>query len=226
MPIHRNGVTVPEAVRQILTKNYPLYQCLKMKLTNFHSVAEHIQPQVQETTGRKTTINTLVVAIKRFSDTLEAAKAQDPVKAFENSRITLSSGITDVTIKARRPDFPRIIRELTELGGEFSEFPNIFPLATCIKVILPVDEYEAVRPKLRHLNIVSTHPDAAKLTIYLPPNSERVPGIASYITELLYRNGVNIVDAFLGYEDIIVIVDGLVGHVAYDILRREIHANS
>src|SRR6267378_1777560 len=78
----KKNMTVPEAVRQILTKNYPIYQCLKMKLTNFHSVAELIQPHVQQLTGRKPTINTLVVAIKRFSDTLEELKSLDPVRAL------------------------------------------------------------------------------------------------------------------------------------------------
>src|SRR5438093_5500679 len=85
----QKNITVPEAVRQILTRNYPIYQCLKMKLTNFHSVAELIQPHVQQLTGRKPTINTLVVAIKRFSDTLEELKSLDRVRALENTRISL-----------------------------------------------------------------------------------------------------------------------------------------
>ena len=48
------------------------------------------------------------------------------------------------------------------------------------------------------------------------------PGIASYITELLFRNGVNILDAFLGYGDIIMVVDDKDGPLAYDVLQREI----
>jgi len=47
----------------------------------------------------------------------------------------------------------------------------------------------------------------AKLTLNLSPHAEMTPGIASYITELLFRNGVNILDAFLGYGDIIMVVD-------------------
>ncbi len=41
-----------------------------MKLINFHSLTERIQALVQGATGRKASVNTLVVAIKRFSDTL------------------------------------------------------------------------------------------------------------------------------------------------------------
>jgi hypothetical protein len=52
------------------------------------------------------------------------------------------------------------------------------------------------------------------------------PGIASYITELLFRNGVNILDAFLGYGDIIMVVDDKDGPLAYDVLQREIHGSN
>ncbi len=220
-----SATTVPEAVREILTRNYPVYQCLKMKLVNFHSVAEQIKSQVEELTGRKTTINTLVVAIKRFSDTLEPQNEPNAVKTLENARVSLSSGITDVTIKARRPEFPRILKELSDLGGELSEFPNIFPLVTSIKMILPGEEYDVIKEKLGHLETVSTQPNVAKLSVLLSPKAEKTPGIASYITELFYRNGINIVDAFLGHGDIIMVVDGNDGHVAYEVLQKEIHSS-
>ena len=215
---------MPEAVRQILTKNYPIYQCLKMRLTNFHSVAQRIQPEVQQRTGRKTTINTLVVAIKRFSDTLEQANTPETVKALENLRISLTGGIADLTIKVRKADLPTLLRELSEIGAELSEFPHIFPLADTIKMILPSHDYDSIRSKLRHLNIVDVQTDVAKLFLYLPLNAWNTPGIASYITELLYRNGINIIDSFLGHGDIIIVVKESDGHVAYDVLRRETKA--
>ena len=52
------------------------------------------------------------------------------------------------------------------------------------------------------------------------------PGIASYVTELLFRNGVNILDAFLGYGDIIMVVDYKDGPLAYDVLQREIQGSN
>jgi len=216
----QKNMTVPEAVRQILTKNYPIYQCLKMKLTNFHSIADLIQPHVQQLTGRKPTINTLVVAIKRFSDTLEEMKSLDPVRALENTRISLSNGIADVTVRAPRAEFPKILNELSEISVTLGEFPHIFPLANSIKIILPSEDYELIKKKLRHLNIVTVQPNVAKLSLYLPTNAWDTPGIASYITELLYRNGVNIIDAFLGHGDIIIVVNEPDGHIAYDALRQ------
>jgi len=214
-------VTVPKAVRQIVTRNYAIYQCLKMKLINYHSLAERIQHQVQEITGRKASINTLVVAIKRFCDGLAEIKTPEPFRALENARISLSSGMVDVNIRAHKSQFPEILRELSDVGGELSEFPHIFPLATSIKIILPREDYNRIRTKLRKLDLVEKL-NSCKLTLYLSPKAKMSPGIASYITELLYRNGINIVDAFLGYGDIVMVVEGRDGPLAYDVLQREI----
>jgi hypothetical protein len=226
LTIHRNSISVPEAVREILTRNYPVYQCLKMKLMNFHSLAEYIQPQVQQLSGKDASVNTLVVAIKRFSDTLTNTKNPDPSKVLKDARISLSSGIVDVTIRAPRTQFPTIVKELSTAASELSEFPHIFPLSNSIKLILPAEDYTLVRGKLEHLREAATQANVSKLILNLSPRAEMTPGIASYVTEVLFRNGVNILDAFLGYGDIIMVVDDKDGPLAYDILQREIYESN
>ena len=58
------------------------------------------------------------------------------------------------------------------------------------------------------------------VTIHLSEAAERSPGIGAYITDLLYRNGINIADAFLGYEEIILILNESDGPRAYTILEE------
>jgi aspartokinase len=197
-----------------------------MKLMNFHSLAEFIQPQVQQLSGKEASINTLVVAIKRFSDTLSNSKTPDASRVLKDARISLSSSILDVTIRAPRNQFSAIVKELSEAAGELSEFPHIFPLSNSIKLILPEEDYTLVRGKLEHLKETATQANVSKLILNLSPRAEMTPGIASYITELLFRNGVNILDAFLGYGDIIMVVDDKDGPLAYDVLQREIHGSN
>ena len=225
LSIPKSAVSVPEEVRQILTRNYAVYQCLKMKIINFHSLAELIQARVQEVTGRKASVNTLVVAIKRFSDSLSDIKSLDTSRVLRGARISLSSDIVDVTIKAPRTQFSSIVKELSEAASELSEFPHIFPLANSIKMILPAADYDLIWPKRGRLGVAVTQPNVAKLTLSLSSSAEITPGIASYVTELLYRNGVNILDAFLGYGDIIIVVDDRDGAPGYDILRKETHGS-
>ncbi len=64
--------------------------------------------------------------------------------------------------------------------------------------------------------------DVAGITIRMPPSAEKVPGIASFITELLYRNGVGILDAFLSYEDVVIVVKERMGPKAYQVLSEQV----
>jgi hypothetical protein len=41
----------------------------------------------------------------------------------------------------------------------------------------------------------------------------------------LFINGANILDAFLGYGDIIMVVDNKDRPIAYDVLQKEIHGS-
>src|SRR5437899_10592423 len=177
--IHRNSSSFPEAVREILTINYPIYQCLKIKLMNFHALAEFIQPQVQQLSGKEASINTLVVAIKRFSDTLSNSKSSDASRVLKDARISLSSGILDVTIRAPRNQFSAIVKELSEAAGELSEFPHIFPLSNSIKLILPEEDYALAQKKLAHLREAATQANVSKLILNLSPRAEMTQGIAS-----------------------------------------------
>src|SRR5438309_11861821 len=165
MTVHRNGVSVPEAVREILTRNYPIYQCLKLKLMTLHSLAGFIQPQVQQLSGKEASVNTLVVAIKRFSDTLSNSKSPDTSRVLKDARISLSSGIVDVTIRAPKTQFSTIVKELSTAAGELSEFPHIFPLSNSIKLILPSEDYALIHGKMGHLREAAAQTNVAKVIL-------------------------------------------------------------
>src|SRR5260370_520372 len=104
--------------------------------------------------------------------------------------------------------------------------PLKLPRPSSIKLILAAECYALVRGKMGHLREAATQANVSKLILNLSPHAEMTPGIASYITELLFRNGVNILDAFLGYGDIIMVVDDKDGPLAYDVLQREIQGSN
>ncbi len=192
-----------------------------MEIVNFHSLAELIQRQVQEVTGQKASVNTLVVAIKRFSDPLQDNKTAFTSKVLKGARISLSSDIVDVTIRAPRTQFSKIVMELSQAASQLSEFPHIFPLTNSIKMILTAEDYNLIRARHGGPDAGVTRSNVAKVMLSMPSTAEMTPGIASYLTELLYRNGVNILEAFLGYGDIVIVVDERDGPLTYDILHKE-----
>jgi len=50
------------------------------------------------------------------------------------------------------------------------------------------------------------------------------PGLRALITDLLYRNGISLLDVFYGYEDLLLLVEQRFGPRVYEILSKEISA--
>ena len=65
------NASVPEVVREIITQNRSIYDCMKMDLINYTALAVKIQPEVEKHLGNSANLNTIVVAIKRFADSFE-----------------------------------------------------------------------------------------------------------------------------------------------------------
>ncbi len=218
----QDRITVPSVVTSIIMRNQPIYECVRQKLINYHALAARIKPKVEELTGRKTSINTIVVAIKRFSDTIINVKEEEPLDVLREARITLASRITDVTIKAKKSELPNILRQITEIVSGLNEPPHIFQLSDSIKLVADSGDYEDfIRARLSKWRIAKEEMDSSKLSLHLPPEVERAPGFASLITQLLYRSGINILTSYIG-EETIMILDRNDGPRAFEILEREI----
>ena len=213
--------TISGVVVDLLTRNHPIYQHIRMGLINYHALAARIKPTVDRITGRDVNVNTIVVIIKRFSDAQSKLGLPLTMSVLRNSKMTLSSGVVDLTITPKREAFITELKRLVELSAELNERPHIFPLVSSIKIIADANDYEKLKTALKSRYSLKPRLNAAKITIHLSEEAERSPGIAAYITDLLYRNGINIVDAFLGYEEIILILDESDGPRAYTILEEE-----
>ncbi len=213
--------TISEVVVDLLTRNHPVYQHIRMGLINYHALAARIKPTVDRVTRRDVNVNTIVVIIKRFSDAQSKLGLPPTMSVLRNSKMTLSSGVVDVTITPKREAFINELKGLVELSSELNERPHIFPLVSSIKIIADANDYEKLKAALKSRYPLKPRLNAAKITIHLSEEAERSPGIAAYITDLLYRNGINILDAFLGYDDIILILNESDGPRAYTVLEEE-----
>jgi hypothetical protein len=212
--------TISEVVVDLLRRNHAVYQHLRMGLINYHALAAKIKPTVDRITQRDVNINTLVVIIKRFSDAQAKLRPPPTMSILRDSKMTLTGGVVDMTITPKRENFIEELKRLVELSAKLDERPHIFPLVSSIKIIADASDYGKLKAALKGRYPLKPRMSTAKVAIHLSNEAEKSPGIAAYITDLLYRNGINILDAFLGYEDIILILDESDGPRAYTILKE------
>ena len=95
-----SGLSVTEAIREIVTRNRSIYDCMKMDIINYTALAVKIQPNVERQIGKSVNLNTIVVAI--VDETFEQLKlvAEMPGVEKEDIHVVVNGNI--VNIKAER----------------------------------------------------------------------------------------------------------------------------
>jgi len=219
-----NKPSIPLVVASIITHNPPVYECLKGKLINYHALAANIKSEVEKKAGKTTTVNTIVVAIMRFFDSIEETgeAREGPLRVLKAARITLASDVVDVTIKTKKSELLPMVKVIAELSSTLSEPIHLFQLSNSIKLIADEAEYSTlIRGSLGRGHITKETNKLSRLDIHLSPDIETTPEFGLFLTELLYRHGIRIHQTYIG-EETILILGRDEGPKAYEILREEI----
>ena len=95
------NMSIPEVVREIITRNRSIYDCMKMDLINYTALAVKIQPEIEKILGNSVNLNTVVVAIKRYADSFEIKEEIKEESVLKNARIVLTDGIMDVKFSVK-----------------------------------------------------------------------------------------------------------------------------
>lgn len=215
-------LTISDAVARIIMRNYLLHESLRMKIVNFHALASKILREVGELTGnKKPKLATVVVAIMRLSDNLPEKKLE-AVDVLKDAKLSLLGSVTDITVPGKSGSTTKIVEDVLKLSQKFAVTPNVFQLPHSVKVLADEDDAAPIKDELSRNYSIHVREKTAMISIRLSPSAEKIPGIAALITELLYRNGISLLDVFYGYEDLLLIVEEKFGPKVYEILSKEI----
>jgi len=213
-------MSVPEVVREIITRNRSIYDCMKMDMINYTALAVKIQPEIEKILGNSVNLNTVVVAIKRYADSFETKEEVKEESVLKNARLVLTDGIMDIkfSIKDSNEIDPMTILD------KFSKVTNnydFFRLSDSFRFL--TEDLEDIRQIFRN---VSNRDDMfstglAKIRISIP-TSQNQSDVVSYVAEVLHANGIELVNAFFSQDSIVIILNEKNSSRAYDILHSDI----
>ena len=213
-------MSIPEVVRGIITRNRSVYDCMKMDLINYTALAVKIQPEIEKILGNSVNLNTVVVAIKRFADSLEIKDEVKEESVLKNARLALTDGIMDIkfSIKDSNEMDPMAILD------KFSKVTNnyeFFRVSDSFRFL--AEDMDDIRQIFSNFtnreNMFST--GLAKIRISIP-TSQNQSDVVSYVAEVLHINGIELVNAFFSQENIVIILNDRDASRAYEILHSDI----
>lgn len=213
-------MSIPEIVREIITRNRSIYDCMKMDLINYTALAVKIQPEIEKILGNSVNVNTVVVAIKRYADSFEIKEEVKEESALKNARLALTDGILDIKFSIK--DSSEI--DPTTILDQFSKITDnyeFFRVSDSFRFLTEdVDEIRQMFEKHpNRKNMFSA--GLAKIKISIPPNQNQ-SDVVSYVAEVLHSEGIEIINAYFSQDSIIIVLNERNASKAYDILRSEI----
>lgn len=214
------NASVPDAVREIITQNRSIYDCMKMDLINYTALAVKIQPQVEKQLGAKVNVNTIVVAIKRYSDSFQQKDEIKNESVLKNARLSLTDGILDIKFSISdlgEENAASLLNKFSEINPDY----EFFRMADSFRVL--TEDLAGIR---EIFGAVGNAEDKfstglAKIKILIPPEQNRTD-VASFVAEVLHSNGIEPVNAFFSQDNIIIVLNEKDASRAYEILRSEI----
>ena len=214
------SMSVPEVVREIITRNRSIYDCMKMDLINYTALAVKIQPEIERILGNSVNLNTIVVAIKRYADSFEIKEEVKEEPVLKNARLALTDGIMDVKFSIK--DSNQI--DPMEILDKFSKITNnyeFFRMSDSFRFL--TEDMEDIRQIFGNVSdredVFST--GLAKIKIIIP-NSQNQSDVVSYVAEVLHANGIELVNAFFSQDNIVIILNEKDASRAYEILHSDI----
>jgi len=213
-------MSVPEVVREIIIRNRSIYDCMKMDLINYTALAVKIQPEIERVLGNSVNINTVVVAIKRFSDSLEIKEDIREESVLKNARLALTDGIMDIKFSIKNSNEIDPIAILDKFSKVTNNF-EFFRVSDSFRFL--AEDIEDVRQIFSN---VSNRDDMfstglAKIRISIP-TSQNQSDVVSYVAEVLHANGIELVNAFFSQDSIVIVLHEKNSSRAYDILHSDI----
>lgn len=213
-------MSIPELVREIVTRNRSIYDCMKMDLINYTALAVKIQPEIEKILGSSVNLNTVVVAIKRFADSLENKEEIKEESVLKNARLALTDGIMDIKFSINDSagmDPMSILDKFSKITNNY----EFFRLSDSFRFL--TEDVESIREIFENMpnreNMFST--GLAKIRISIPTNQNQ-SDVVSYVAEILHENGIELVNAYFSQDSIIIILNEKDASRAYEILRSDI----
>ena len=212
--------SVPHAVREVIGSNTLFFQALSTGIANYTALAQKIKPEVEKLTKSEVNVNTLVVAIKRFADSLDGNDYEfHPI--FDGVRMTLTGSIIDIDFH-ETDDTYQVLDEIFELGSGYNMF------RTNKQIRLFAEDMDEIRSifKSSHKGATGEIKDGlSKITITVQSDKENTYEVLSIVLSILHNNRIPLYNAFFTQNEIVLILGMDDAAKAYEVIREKLHSH-
>lgn len=210
-------ITVPQAVEKIINRSRYLSEALSKKLINTTSLARYIKPEVESITFKEVTTGSIAVAINRLQKSY--GKGYRKITIFKEAPDMIArSNLTLIYLK----NSDKLLTKLSTVEKDSLAFKKkaLFTYGRVETEILTNKiNLEGIKKILKGEEITQYFPNVSSITIHLPQEAVKNPGIFYFFIKSLAWEGVNILDMLSTETELTLVFEPKDTNTAFAILR-------
>ena len=204
----------------VKTKPY-LSSALSQGIINLTSLARQIQPDIEKSLKKPARSGAIVMALKRISDNEEFLSTHRIVSVLKNlGDITVRSALTDYCFKLTDTLLLAQAKFLTEIKDRNDVFytssrgvgeSNIVVSSNISYLVEEIFKDEICIDKLKNISAI---------TVKLPTENVKIPGIYYFIFQRLSWEGVNISEVISTSNEFTILMNEESVNVAFEVIKN------
>lgn len=190
-----------------------------MKVINYSAVARFIKNEVENVAGSRVDPNTIVTAIMRFSNEVESLEQMEQRSFFRGVRLSLETGVILINVfvnQMEQADALNILAELQKKGLSI----KLHQFHGSLRLVTFAEYLHEILESVSHYRYEIME-SFAELSINMGGGDRRIDRIA-LLTDLLFRNGVHLINAFYTQSEINLIIREEDSSKAIEVIRNQI----
>jgi hypothetical protein len=210
-------ITVPQAVEKIILRSRYLSEAMSKDLINASSLARYIKPEVESLVYKKVTAGSIIVAIKRLQKSFSSG--YKPITIFEEAPdMIVRSNLTLIYVKNSNDLLQKL--STIEASGLSLQKKALFTYGRVETIILTNKiNLGNIEKILKSEEIEEIYPNVSSITIHLPQDSVKTPGIFYFFIKSLAWEGVNILDILSTHSELTFIFNSEDINTAFGMLQ-------
>ena len=210
-------ITVPQAVEKIILRSRYLTEAMSKDLINASSLARYMKPEVESLVFKKVTTGSIIVAVKRLQKSFSSG--YKPITIFQEAPdMIVRSNLTLIYVKNSN----NLLQELSKIEKADQSFQKkaLFTYGRVETIILTNKiNLSNIEKILSREEIIETYPNVSSITIHLPVDSVKTPGIFYFFIKSLAWEGVNILDILSTHSELTLIFNSEDINTAFGMLQ-------
>lgn len=210
-------ITVPEAAERIINRSRYLSEAMSKDIINLSSLARYIKPEIEDMLVKNISQSSIIMALKRLKTKFKPPKYKNIFKT--PPEMILRSNLSEINI-ANSESLNQKYEEILKLNNENRKyFLTITKGLSETTIIASNTVYNAVKKILQEEKVISQLTNLSSITIQLPKQAIKTPGVLYFFLKSLAWEGINIIEVVSSQLEFILILDSSEANRAFSILQ-------